>query len=111
MERREFIKYAAIAPAVAAFRPNLGHGLTFPTQTYLDKLDRDVDRMIATVGDKGKFAGFEGWNVLWTGWKGCSNSIDIAHQWVMSPVKPFGAFARPDDPDRPACVVYISMPG
>ncbi len=108
MKRRQFLQFAAITPALAI--PMVGN--TGPDAKTLGfvrppsaRFERDVERLIAATASK-EFVQFEGWNVLWTGWKASQLSIDIAHQWAMRPVKPFGLFL-----DDPHVLFYISMPG
>jgi hypothetical protein len=49
--------------------------------------DADVARLIEDA-PPGEFVDFEGWKVMWTGWKASQMSVDLTHQWVAGPIDP-----------------------
>lgn len=110
MDRRQFLEVAVVAPAalVTAWPASMSDAHA-DVGRKLWGLDQDVRRLVEATASH-QFVEFEGWRVLFTGWKADMGSLDMSHQWAMVPVKPFGMFGDSDtSPAR--CVFCLSMPG
>jgi hypothetical protein len=73
------------------------------TRTHTPDLDRMVQLATANAGEPIEF---NGWRIIFTGWKSIPDRVEQVHQWFGAPIKPFGIFEW-----NPGLVFVSSMPG